>query len=266
LLLPQLADLPAEAEQQAKTVATLQGEVAALKKELTKASKAVVPVVDPSRPRPEDLATIRELKKGLAAAMKIIVEITTVDPKILDAADLRAVIDVAAKNIETQLAKKFQSREREIEQLRKQANELSMWLKKLLTEDVKIDLAVKRNEPFSVGNAGYKSRPLPPAPTLADGNWLLPKGQRAILTVLAQSANHQSSKSRVALLAGYSSNGGGFNNYLDRVSASYKLTDKNYPRSGNDTINFNYENIPFWAGLRYILERDGGSIDTINRY
>jgi hypothetical protein len=54
----------------------------------------------------------------------------------------------------------------------------------------------------------------PPAPTLTDGNWLLPKGQRAILTVLAQSANHQSSKSRVALLAGYSSNGGGFNNYL----------------------------------------------------
>jgi hypothetical protein len=215
-LLPQLADLPAEAEQQAKTVATLQGEVAALKKELTKASKAVA-VVDPTRSLPGDAAKIRALKKGLADAMKIIVQISAPDlfkapgPSI---DDVQRALDTAAKSIETHLAKQLSERSHEITRLQLQAKKLTASLAALLDGDVEVDVTVKRNEPFVAASIGYKSKPQPPAPTLTDGNWLLPKGQRAILTVLAQSANHQSSKSRVALLAGYSSNGGGFNNYL----------------------------------------------------
>jgi hypothetical protein len=217
-LLPQLADLPAEAEQRAKTIAELQAEISVLRKELSKAEKYTTIVQpDQSRPRSEDAATIRELKKGLAAAMKIIVEITTVDPKILEAEDLRAVIDVAAKNIETMLAKKFQSRAREIEQLRKQAEELSTWLKRLLTDDIKVGLTVKRNEPFSAIERPKVAAPAPRRVAPISGDQTkLPKAERAILTVLSQSPNG-SSKTRTALLACYSSTGGGFNNALSAL-------------------------------------------------
>ncbi len=48
----------------------------------------------------------------------------------------------------------------------------------------------------------------------------MPKGQRAILTVLAQSHDGTSSRSRLALLAGYAPSGGGFNNYVGALRSS----------------------------------------------
>jgi hypothetical protein len=48
--------------------------------------------------------------------------------------------------------------------------------------------------------------------------------------------------------------------YEDRVRSSYQLTGKDYEISGDDDINFSLRDIPATAGLRYVMERDGGSI------
>jgi hypothetical protein len=263
-LLPQLADLPAEAEQQAKTVADLQGEISMLRKELTKAAKAVVPVVDPKRARPEDAATIRELKKALAAAMKVIVEITTLDPKILEEADLRTIIDVAAKNIETQLAKKFASRANEIEQLRQRAIWLSTWMKKLIIDDPKPGLTEKRETPVVVKPT------VPRAASVAgivsdDHGTKLPKAERTILTVLAQSPGGRSAKTRVALISGYSSTGGGFNNALSALRTRGLIEQSGDPLGitpdGREAIG-RVEPLPSGDALReYWLNKAGGKAE-----
>jgi hypothetical protein len=62
----------------------------------------------------------------------------------------------------------------------------------------------------------YTSNPVEHRATSAhsfDEPWRLPSGERRILTALAQYP-HGRSKARVAVLAGYALNGGGFNNYL----------------------------------------------------
>lgn len=272
-LLPQLADLPAEAEQQAKTVEDLQSEVAKLRKELSKAEKHTTIVgPSPSRSRDEDVATIRELRKGLAAAMKIIVEITTVDPKILEDADLKTIIDVAAKNIETQLAKKFQYRTREIEHLRQRAVELSTWMKSLMIDapTEKRGGAIERAAAFPL----KKSEPLKqpawvPSRTgrivSDDHGTMLPKAERAILTVLAQSPDGSSAKTRVAILGGYSSTGGGFNNAISALRTRGLIEQSGDPlritADGREALG-HVEPLPTGAALReYWLGKAGGKAE-----
>lgn len=56
------------------------------------------------------------------------------------------------------------------------------------------------------------------APPKSAGNGAkMSSGERKILTVLAQHLDHRAAKSKIATIAGYAVNGGGFNNYLSAL-------------------------------------------------
>jgi hypothetical protein len=158
-LLPQLSDLPAEAEKKAKTESNLRAEVSMLRREL-----AARPSVEPK----------------------------TIEVSVLTDEDRTAIGGLSFA-------------------MNKAHGELEILHK---------TIAARRSPPPPPRE--YPRAPVPPpqkprvlgesqSRIVAAGS--MPKGQRAILTVLAQSPEG-STKSRLALLSGYAPSGGGFNNYL----------------------------------------------------
>lgn len=141
-LLPQLSDLPAEAEKKAKTEEDLRKEIAALKSEITRTK---VPAVGS---RVDDVAMLRALKRGLAEAMKIVVKIATLESP--NVPDMEGVLAAAVHNVKAQFEREIAPRSRQIEQLRAQAEELVAQLKKMLEEDIVVDVVVRKQEPFVV--------------------------------------------------------------------------------------------------------------------
>lgn len=186
-LLPKLADLPAEAEEQTQTMDALQKENATLKRELA-AQKKVVP------PPPKPLPPVR-------------VEVPVIDPKTRTLmTDLRTSLDGLMKKVSVSP----RSMERWAQPPKATATEIRA-AAGITRAQERVALGAMRDE----GLLPKRGKGEPPYVVISKPD-VLPKGQRAILTVLAQS-DGGSSKSRTAILAGYSPGGGGFNNYLGEM-------------------------------------------------
>lgn len=190
-LVKQLGDLPKQAQQEARTVAELQAEVARLKRELTARPVQVKPEVQRIVERvevpvltPDDLTAIGRMG-GAAQTLKA--ELTAVAAG-LDQGWTRLVRTIQDHHMTTE------ERVR-LEQIgRKRAN--------VATPADPVERPV------------VASRPAARAATATEaGDVTISGGERRILTALAQYPGGRS-KVQVAILAGYAHNGGGFNNYL----------------------------------------------------
>lgn len=167
-LLPKLADLPAEAEEQTRTMEALQKENAALRRELAAQKKAA----PPPKPLPPKL-----------------VEVPVIDQKTRTLmADLRTFLDGIMKKVSPPPAERWSQPPKATATEIRRAAGVTRSLERVVVAAMKDDGS--------------------PAP--------LSKGHRKIMTVLAQSGGG-SSKSRTAVLSGYSPGGGGFNNYLGEM-------------------------------------------------
>jgi hypothetical protein len=219
-------------EAEASDPRLLRAEISRLKVELAKKPSNVPAKTDtapakPAGPRREDLATINALHKALEETMKVIVKISAQDffkagTEGLDKAEIEKAIAGAAQSVVKLAERHLERRNAELDSLRKEAQRVAARLKGLLEQkdELTVDVAVRRNEPFTV-SPGRSEAPKAPRQNVqyTGAGAALTKAERLILTALAQYPLGRS-KTQVAILTGYSSNGGGFNNAMSSLRSA----------------------------------------------
>jgi hypothetical protein len=124
--------------------------------------------------------------------MKIIVRINAQDfTNQVDQADgeqIKKSIDAAVKAAMKVLDDKLESRRREFEQLKRESTRVLACLQKALGDDIKVDVTVQHNQPFTVTPAahnGAHKTPAKPEKPATVGDLSLNKTQQRILDALA---------------------------------------------------------------------------------
>lgn len=233
-ILEQLADLPKEAEQEARTAAELQAEVSRLKRELAAASKAApTPAAAAPTINSRELAA---LKKAVAMAMKFLVEINAEGffnaGAQIDRAEVQKALDAAIANVTRLIEGKLDQRNTELEKLKREAGRLLKGLEELaafqLSQDVSVKVDVKHREPFVV------QQPKPaPRPRATPGEGGLSGVAQRIVDVLRELevlGVDRPERELVALLAGYANlNSKGFANAIGALRSDGSI---DYPAQG----------------------------------
>lgn len=222
-LLPQLADLPKEAEAEARSIEDLKRELATTRRELS-VSKKAQPAAPVDRGAPAELrhakASIRRLQSAIGDLMKFVVQINAtgfakeagVDPEAL-----KKAIDSAVGQAMRLVDQKLEAREKSLQALQREGGRLVANIQKLLAADGAVTVAVdvKHQEPFAVTPAPSKSvakrLATMTAPPLISGSDSYQGGQvsgvqQRILNALAeleQMNAEQPPREMVALLADY---------------------------------------------------------------
>lgn len=286
-VLAQLIDLPKEAEEEARTVADLQRKNADLERRIRQVEKTGKPVevkvadqaaIDRAvKASQRELAvTITTLKKALEVAMKFIINISTqnFDVAGVDKAELERAVGAAVAKATGIVEQRLESRARQIEQLRTSAGKIVSSLKKILQDEkaVEISVGVTRNPPFTVQSAPAP-RPAPvrePRPqrvASGSGDSSLAKGEKAVLTAIAQYQDG-ALRDQLTVLTGYKRSSR--DTYIQRLSqAGFVEIQGNSVRAtdaGIDALGSDYEPLPqgeqlqeYWLarlpeGERKILE------------
>jgi hypothetical protein len=210
-MLPKLADLPKQAEEQAKTVAEFKAEIRSLKARL-RAQPAGKPVeVKVADPRAVQRAVI-PLKKMLEEAMRVMVKIQAVgfDSAAVKPEEISKALEATAKEISRLAKAGLEKRSAEFERLKRETSSLMSRMVKLLgEEDLTVNVKVERNEPFTVKG---------PAPTEPAGDGRpLKAGARKMLEVLAQWHPDARTREQLGVLAGFAPTGGTFSEYMSAL-------------------------------------------------
>jgi len=228
-LLPQLADLPQEAEARERTVAEMKREIADLRRQLRKTATPTVgkiqkqTVVDQSAiaraVRAAQLSAQKlmgDLRRELREAMKVIVKINAVgfDAVGVTKEDVTKAMASAADQVAKLAERKIIARGAELSELKKQAARVSSRLGRLLNQkddELSVEVEVRKREPFTV------TAPHKPAHIAVQGNGdgSVTGPEQRILNAIAWMNSigvHEPEQTAVAFLAGYTFGGGGFNN------------------------------------------------------
>jgi hypothetical protein len=243
-LLPKLADLPREAEEEARTIDDLKRELAGAKRELKLAQRAQpkaepAPKVDAGAAR-RDAAAIKRLRGVIEDLMKFVVKINATGfakDAGVDPADLRKAIDSAVGQAMKLVESKAGEREKAMQALQRDAGRLIAAAQKLLADDpVELTVDVKHQQPFAVTPAAARgsssaSRPArassePPAEGLT-------APQQKLLDSLAWLESHgihPARKETLAAIAGVSPTSGGYFNNLGALRNQMQMID--YPTPG----------------------------------
>jgi hypothetical protein len=200
----------------------LRREIASLKAELSKKQSVGSQSPGPKTvPDPQVVALARRLQKAVEQAMKFIVRINAEDffkaaGESLDQAEVQKAIDQAAQSITKLLERKLDTRNQEIERLKREAGRIVLTLKSLLASDIALDFTVRHNEPFTVTTAPAPRRALAAGRPLKDGTTLA-KGEFAVLTAVAQHGHQGVSREQLTILTGYKRSSR--DTYLQRLGA-----------------------------------------------
>jgi hypothetical protein len=224
----------------------LRKEIAALKKQVatkpTTTTTTEKPVVDQ---RAIDRAvavatrshasTIHALRDALDLAMKFIINITArnFDVAGVDKGDIERAVQSAMAKATELVDRKLTARQKEIDELRKEAQRIADRLKRVASakpEDVVIDVSVARNQPFSVdahssGNSSGNGNGKPPRsagaprlprePIVPSGDLKL--GHQKILNALAELEAigvEKPGRAQLGMFAGYNLTGGSGGQYI----------------------------------------------------
>lgn len=246
-LLPQLADLPREVEQKAKTEAELRKNLADALREIGTLKKAQEfkdknPTAFKAETNTKELKRLRAVVDRL---MKFIVTINTIDqnnihPDVVNAA-LKEAIERASKTIGIRLEKCS----KDIDEVRARSEAIVADVKRILAEDVQIDLNVKVQEPFKVKaknpaptnkllTRDEMNESLKPVANAIDREQLSGPERRvidAIVWLESATGAHHFSNGAVAFVARYSPNGSSY-----EVPRS-KLSKRGYINVGNGMVS-----------------------------
>lgn len=239
-LLPSLADLPKVAEEKARTVADFKKQIRELTQQLATAKRAGAQAPPPAVKSVEP-AAVKALQKrytGLKAcmedAMKIIAQVTAkgFEDLAIKPEELKAAFDQVAVQIGKLAEKKLQQRTAEVESLKKQVTAIQRRLSALIPgeeEEIKVDVAVQANKPFTVTPPATPIRRESAVNLRVDG---ISRSQLAILSALAQFeaiGRMQMRKETLAALAGASATSSTFGNNLSALRVGGHIS---YPAAG----------------------------------
>ena len=217
-MLPKLADLPAEAEERHKTTEQLKKELATVRRELTVAQKA-----QPKAPPPPKIdvrplqARVTQLEQALERLMKFVLEINAQDffkagGDVVDKVEVQKALNAAAQQAVRMIEADLITRRKAFEKWRRQGEQILEAISRLVKQDVKVSVAVKHNEPFTVA--------APPRPTgtprTGESNGKMGRGEKKILAAIAQ---HEEGVDReqITVLTGYKRSSR--DTYLQRIFA-----------------------------------------------
>jgi hypothetical protein len=196
-LLPKLADLAKEAEERARSMDDLKRELAQVRRELTLAKKErPVGIVSTGISADERrlASQIAKLKGLIEELMKFIVTINAKDftakaGESVDGEALQKAIEAAVGQSRKLIEQRMEVRNRELQTLQREGGRIVARVQKLLeSQDVKIAVEVKHNEPFTVAPSPAPRAQAAPRPKSngGGGQLSLPPGERATLTALIQ--------------------------------------------------------------------------------
>lgn len=248
--LPQLADLPKEAEEKVRTMAGLQQEIRELKKQLKQRPTDPPRIIEKSSTA--DRATLRRLRQGLEQAMKIIANITAIgfDNSSVHPEDVRSALDKAATEI-TRLAEAGMSRRvRDFDNLKRSAESLLKKLEGLIAgEDIELNVSVTRNEPVTVRPVVLRSKQLTPSSNSNGNSSGLPVGERAVLIAVAQFGSIE--REQLTVLTGYKRSSR--DAYISRLVARDYINVAGRTltptQSGIDNLGTDYSPLPTGSAL-----------------
>jgi uncharacterized protein DUF87 len=208
--LPQLSDLPKQAEDKARSEADLKRELAELRRKLAAAEnkqpahtvQAIVKA-DPAQSR-----ALQQLRSVLEEIMRILAKVTMkgFEGDAIKTEEIEAALKKAAIEIGRLASAKITAQQREFDALKKDLDRVMRKAKALIEGDntVSIGVNITKNEPFTATSAERPFRPLPsPAAAAAapeNGN-SLDKGEKAILLAAAQC--HPADRVQLSILTGY---------------------------------------------------------------
>lgn len=216
-ILPQLADLPKEAEQEARSIEDLKRELSAARRELSQAKKDGPTITKAELAAEykrgygegESLSTnakVKRLQTAMENLMKFIVQInalnfstdTDLDPGELAKA-IKSAVDQAMKIVDAKLV----GRQKTLESLQREAGRLIASAEKLLGDNkVEIKLDVKKQKPFEVARTPSKPAPRTRPTAVTADNGVLPKGEAAILSACLMYPDG-ASREQLTILAAY---------------------------------------------------------------
>lgn len=243
-MLARLADLPKEAEEEARTIADLQQQLRDSQAKLRRAEKAgaVVERVDDRAiaKAQQDAerrlgATINQLRKALEAAVKFIINVSTqnFDAAGVDKAELERAITAAVDKATQMIDQRLESRAKQIDQLRLQAQRVAAQLKSALGDETAvISVDVAKNAPFTVTTPAAPREPRSRTPRVAAASveGVSPSMQKILdaAAALERLGIQPAKRINVAFFAGYTENGH-FNNMVGELRTKGLL---DYPIGG----------------------------------
>jgi hypothetical protein len=218
-LLPTLADLPKEAEERARSLDDLKKELAAARRELSIAKKQqpAAPVVkgDPAAER-RATSQIAKLTATIEELMKFIVTITAKDftakaGENVDAAAIQSAIEAAVAKARTLIERSMEARNLELQSVQREAGRIVARVRKLMeSQDVRIEVEVKHNEPFTVADTPKRQ----PLKSNGDGSTEVGAGgKRRILAALAQYPDGMNQR-KLSILVDIAPKGGTWRTYM----------------------------------------------------
>jgi hypothetical protein len=243
-LLPQLADLPKEAEDKAKTEAEFKRQIRDLTADLQKARRMVstantaAPVQsqesgqalrDAKQMAQTSARAIQQLKIVMEESMRILTKITLKGfDEPIKTEEMEAALKKAAQEIGRIAAAKIQAKQMEFDSLKKECDRLMRRMKALLDGDqnVTVGVSVTKNEPVSVRptiepKAAVRPirpiREITPEQLAAAADGLKPTHLRVLnnlAELLAITGADSASKEQLAAWSKYSPQGGGYGNIL----------------------------------------------------
>lgn len=205
-LLAKLADLPAQAEEEIRSMAEARRKIADLERAMrTRPAATAAPV-----PKKKDVARmaaeVRRYKQALGVAMKFIVQVNAAElaGKGLtdeERATLVKAVEAAVERGTTLLQTKLDQRGARIEGMKAKAAQIVKELRTLLDEDVTVEVDIHKREAFEVAPARDEAPPRAPRGTVVPVNGL-GKGETLVLTAVAQYPKG-ADREQVSILTGY---------------------------------------------------------------
>lgn len=243
-ILPKLADLPKEAEEEAHTIEDLKRALATTRRELTQAQRQqpkseAKPQVDLAAAR-HDAATIKRLHGAIEALMKFVINVNATgfsEAVDVDPEAIKKVIESAVSQAMKLADAKLADRAKALQRLQSDGGRLIASVQKLLADqDVQVSVDVKHNEPFTVAPAKDSGRVKTPIKTREKSNGTdesgLPPPQQKILDKLAwleAKGITPAPKETLAAVCDVSPTSGGYFNNLGKLRSGGLIE---YPQGG----------------------------------
>jgi len=282
-LLPQLADLPQQAEEKARTEAEFKKEIRELRAQLKQAEKLQPKTATPTagKPDPQQARLLREFRALLGEAMKIIAKVNAIgfDGSAVNPDEIKGALERAASEIARLAGNKLEAQQKEFERTKTEMNRLMAKLQRHLSEEeVSVAVDVTKNEPVTVRSS---SRPVQPInrerlQPSGDGstNGDLQRGERAVLIAIAQFGTVE--RDQLTVLTGYKRSSR--DTYIQRLGAKGYVESEGrgsvrITQAGVDALGSDYEPLPtgrelqeYWLGrlpegerrvFEFLLQHDG---------
>ncbi|MGH9421922.1 MAG: hypothetical protein ACRD3J_18240, partial [Thermoanaerobaculia bacterium] len=243
-------------------------------RQLEKSPAAAAPGSAAADPRAIDRAVktaTAPLRKALEAVMKFIVNVSAANFDIagVDKAELEKAVLAAVDRATSIVDQRLANRQKSIERLRKSAKGIEALLRAALDDDtpVEINVAVQKNEPFTVKTHATRPAPRPQRVASGSGDGSLGKGEKVVLTAIAPYPDG-ALRDQLTVLTGYKRSSR--DTYIQRLaSAGFVEIQGNSLRAtdaGIDALGSDFEPLPqgeqlqeYWLarlpeGERKILE------------